>query len=347
MNDETIRVGVIGAGDTTRSRHIPKLRAIDGVEVVGVVNRTPQSSRRVADELQIPRVYDSWADMIADPEIDAVLIGTWPYMHRTLVLASLEHDKHVLTEARFAMNAQEARDMARTALERPHLVAQIVPWDPFGAEMEVEIKRLVSGGYTGGLTSVDLAIHEGFMDREAPYGWRKDRDKSGFNIMMLGAWYESLLGIAGHASSVTAVTRVNVPVRDESGTPRWTDIPDLVEVLYEVASGAVVHMRISEVSGLGPSDQVWFFGADGTLQVQFDGRGARLFGGRRGDTALSKIAEGPSLAEARREEEQFINAIRGVEEVIRTTFEDGVRYMEFTESVTRSAQSRKTVHLPL
>jgi predicted dehydrogenase len=48
-----------------------------------------------------------------------------------------------------------------------------------------------------------------------------------------------------------------------------------------------------------------------------------------------------------RVEEEFINAIRGREKVTRTRFEDGVRYMEFTEAVIRSAQSGQAVNLPL
>ena len=102
MSNETVRIGVVGAGDATRSGHIPKFRAIEGVEVVGVVNRSRQSSQRVADELGIPTVYENWRDLVADPDIDAVFIGTWPHMHRPVVLGALEHDKHVLTEARFA-----------------------------------------------------------------------------------------------------------------------------------------------------------------------------------------------------------------------------------------------------
>ena len=46
-------------------------------------------------------------------------------------------------------------------------------------------------------------------------------------------------------------------------------------------------------------------------------------------------------------EEEFISAIRGNEKVTYTSFEDGVRYMEFTEAVARSAQSGKMVRLPL
>ena len=47
-------------------------------------------------------------------------------------------------------------------------------------------------------------------------------------------------------------------------------------------------------------------------------------------------------------EEEFVNAIReALEPVTRTSFQDGVAYMEFTEAVTRSAQAKRPVSLPL
>lgn len=48
-----------------------------------------------------------------------------------------------------------------------------------------------------------------------------------------------------------------------------------------------------------------------------------------------------------RVEEEFVNAIRGREKVCRTDFTKGFHYMEFTEAVARSLQSRAAVHLPL
>ena len=44
-------------------------------------------------------------------------------------------------------------------------------------------------------------------------------------------------------------------------------------------------------------------------------------------------------------EEEFVNAIRGREKIARTNFEDGVRYMEFTDAVTRSAATGQTVEV--
>ena len=55
-----IRVGVVGAGANTRGMHIPRLQAIDGVEVVSVCNRSHASGARVAAEFGIPEVLPSW-----------------------------------------------------------------------------------------------------------------------------------------------------------------------------------------------------------------------------------------------------------------------------------------------
>ena len=51
-----IRVGLIGAGANTKLRHIPGLRAIPGVEIVSVANRSRQSGEKVAGEMEIPKV---------------------------------------------------------------------------------------------------------------------------------------------------------------------------------------------------------------------------------------------------------------------------------------------------
>ncbi|MDP6342599.1 MAG: Gfo/Idh/MocA family oxidoreductase [Alphaproteobacteria bacterium] len=68
MTDQTIRVGIIGAGGNTRAMHIPGLRDQPGVEVVAVANRTVESGQRVADEFAIPRVAADWLEIIEQRE---------------------------------------------------------------------------------------------------------------------------------------------------------------------------------------------------------------------------------------------------------------------------------------
>ena len=105
---DSIKIGLIGAGGNTKTRHIPGFQALQNVEVVSVANRSIASSRAVADEFGIPEVVNNWQDIIDDPRIDAVSIGTWPYMHCPITTAALENGKHVLCEARMALNSVEA-----------------------------------------------------------------------------------------------------------------------------------------------------------------------------------------------------------------------------------------------
>ena len=346
MTNENIRVGLIGAGANTTLMHIPGFQAIDGVEIVSVCNRSRASSQRIADEYGFPTVYESWSELIAADDTDAISIGTWPYMHRPMVLAALEHGKHVLTEARMAMDAAEAREMLAASRAHPALVTQVVP-SPLTLKVDRTIKGLIADGYLGDLLSIDLISHAGdFIDRDGPHHWRHDRDLSGYNILYMGIWYEALMRWVGPASSVSAVTRIHVPARDDAeGNRRLISVPDHVEILCEVASGPVAHMRFSAVTGLAPNDRVWLYGTEGTLRL--DVPSMTLSGGRRGDKDLSEIAIPPEKQGAWRVEEEFINAILGNESVTHTSFEDGVKYMEFTEAVARSARTGARVHLPL
>ncbi len=93
MAKDVIRIGLIGAGGNTRSRHIPGLKEQKGVEIVTVANRTPESAKKVADEFGIPKVADDWQAVLADDSVDAVCIGTWPYMHAPLSIAALKAGK--------------------------------------------------------------------------------------------------------------------------------------------------------------------------------------------------------------------------------------------------------------
>ena len=350
MTNDTIRVGIVGAGTNTTKLHIPGFQAIDGVEVAGVVNRSRESGQRVADQFGIPKVYDWWSEIVADQDVDAICIGTWPYLHHPVVLASLENDKHVMTEARMAMDTAQAAEMLEASLARPDLVTQVVP-APFTLPAEQTIQDLISDGYLGDLLSVEMVVDLGLADASAPYTWRNDRDLSGYNIMLLGAVYECLMRLVGHVSSVSALTRITVPTRaDESGTMRHTTIPDLVEVGGELPSGATVHIRFSGVTGLGPPHHIWLFGSEGTLKLEFaifDRDAIKLTGGRRGDSELAAIDMPPEKRGGWRVEAEFIGAIRGDGKITHTTFADGVRYMEFIEAVSRSAQERRAISLPL
>ena len=339
MTDTTIRVGFVGAGNNTRRHHIPKLRAQAGVELVAVANRTKESGERVAREFGIPRVDADWREVVEARDVDAVCIGTWPSLHCEATLAALGHGKHVLCEARMAMDAAEGRRMLDASRRAPDLVAQLVP-APHTLELDSTIKTLLADGYAGEVLTVDVRAtrQARFVDPAEPLHWRQDVALSGHNILNMGIWYEAMMRWVGPARRVMAMTRTAVPRRrDTAGAWRVVQVPDHVEILAELASGAVARLGFSDITALAPPSEAWIFGRDGTLRIEPDAR--RLSGGRRGDGAPGEIAIPPERRTGWRVEEEFVNAIRGREPVSHTTFEDGVRYMEFTDAVVRSAAS--------
>ena len=347
MTTDTIRIGFVGAGANTELRHIPGFKEIDGVELVSVANRTTQSGKRIADKHGLSTVYSDWVELMESDDTDAICVGTWPYMHSTMVLAALENGKHVMTEARMASNAEEAHTMLNASKAYPDLITQIVP-APHTLKVDKTIKRLIAEGYLGEILSLDMTVHQGsFLESESdnPYHWRNDRDYSGFNILQMGIWYEAMMRWVGQAESVQAITRTHLKARfDGDGQRRTITIPDHVEILCEMFSGPVARLRFSTVTGLSPSDGVWIFGSEGTLHLESPSMVLR--GGRKGDSELSVLDIPESEQAAWRVEEEFINAIRGKESITHTNFYDGVKYMEFTEAVTRSAQSGEKIVLP-
>jgi len=64
MSNKIIRIGIVGAGANTTSRHIPGLQSIDGVEIVSVCNRSRASSERVAQQFNIPKTYENWQELV-------------------------------------------------------------------------------------------------------------------------------------------------------------------------------------------------------------------------------------------------------------------------------------------
>ena len=102
---------------------------------------------------------------------------------------------------------------------------------------------------------------------------------------------------------------------------------------------------MSTVLGLAQPDSLTFFGTEGTVRLDVDS--LTLQGGRKGDDGMSEIPISPEDEGHWRVEEEFVNAIRGLEEVTHTNFVDGVKYMEFTDAVHMSARTGETVYLPL
>jgi predicted dehydrogenase len=91
-----------------------------------------------------------------------------------MTLAALEQGKHVLTEARMASTAQEARDMLAASQRHPHLVCQLTPTSTT-YKIDRVLQRLIGEGFLGELLSVELQyLQTRFANRGGELHWRHD-----------------------------------------------------------------------------------------------------------------------------------------------------------------------------
>lgn len=342
-----IRVAIIGAGHITRARHLPGFRAIPGVSVVGVCNQRRESASRVAREFGILKVYGSWEAVIDDDEVDAILIGAWPYLHCPVTLAAFDARKHVLTEARMAMNAREAQRMFDRSRESPSLTAMIVP-SPYGLTGDTYVRSLIASGFLGTLREVHVhGLNPDLADPNAPLGWRQMTKYSGFNMLTLGILYETVSRWVPHANRVMAYASKVIPHRldPETGQPARVGNPDSVQVLTTQEDGSTGVYRLSGVVYHGQGMGVALYGSEGTLV--YDLSRDEIRGARRSDPALVPLPIPPNLRGGWQVEADFIASVRGERPVTHTTFAAGVRYMQFTEAVARSSRHQQPVALPL
>ena len=201
-----------------RSHSLASPAAKTGVSRASRANRSLESSRRAADELGIRNAYANWQELLAAGGLDAVLIGTWPYMHKEITLAALDRGLHVLCQARMANDAAEAREMLAASQRHPAQVCQLVP-SSGTYRIDRALQRLLGERFVGELLSVEVEmLQRGFASFDGELDWRHDPEFSGINVLNVGGTYESAMRWLGPGNRVMAMTRVQIPTRrDEQG----------------------------------------------------------------------------------------------------------------------------------
>jgi predicted dehydrogenase len=96
--------------------HVEALRRA-GQSVVGILGSTPDKSRAAADLLGIPAAYNSFDELLRDPQVQAVHITTPNRLHFEMASAALHSGKHVVCEKPLAMNSHESGALVRLAAE--------------------------------------------------------------------------------------------------------------------------------------------------------------------------------------------------------------------------------------
>jgi len=309
------------------------------VEIVAVANSTFASSQRFCRE-HLPHAtpFKNWVDLVALRELDAVWIGTPPYMHAPVTVSALEAGRHVFCQARMAMNLEEALEMQAAARKRPHLVTMLCP-PPHGMRGDALMRKVLGEKLVGRPHQVRLqSFSSSFLDASAPVHWRQRIELSGINVLTLGIYVEVLQRWLGPIRAVTARAKIVYPLRDHYEVR----IPDMVTVLAEFDNGAEGVLEFSGVSAFAPADRLEVYGDRGTLHYDFSADTITL--GRVGERASSTLELPPALEGHWTVEKDFIAALKApAAPRPHPDFDDGVAYMRVTQAVADSIAAERRV----
>ena len=357
-NKLPIRIGIIGAGGIVKQRHLPGFAKVDDCEIVAVHNRRRANAEAVAREWKIPHVVDSPEAVYERDDINVVLIGTTPYLHRDLTLRALEAGKHVFCQARMARDLGEARDMLGAARAHPRQVTMICP-APHVDPGDRFVRQIIERGELGELRLVRFQhLSESNLQADAPFHWRMDREISGCNILTLGMYTEILQRWVGRARTVSASAVIFTRERrdPETGAMREVRIPESVVITGELVSGAHYVWTFSGVAACAPGDAIELYGTKGVLHYDVPTHRVslgRVDASRRvrpaqagPKQALEPVEIPADLRGEWRVESDFVAAIRDGAPVY-PSFEHGVAYMEFVDAVARSLSEGQSIRLPL
>jgi len=113
---EPVRIGVLGAARITPVAVVKPARQLsDHATVVAVAARDRGRARKFARKHDIPTVHESYEDLLADPNVEAVYNPLPNGLHGKWTIAALLAGKHVLCEKPFTANADEAKSVAAVA----------------------------------------------------------------------------------------------------------------------------------------------------------------------------------------------------------------------------------------
>jgi predicted dehydrogenase len=165
MSDHKLRVGVIGIGGFASIVHVPNLRKTGRAEIAAICRRNPKRLAGLKEELGVERAYTDWRQMLADVELEAVIVSTPHNAHTAPTLAALERGLHVLVEKPMALTSEDARAMV-TAAEREERVLT-VGCSSRGDSIWRTARRKLQEGLIGTLrqisvslvTNIDLEVH--------------------------------------------------------------------------------------------------------------------------------------------------------------------------------------------
>jgi predicted dehydrogenase len=151
-----VRVGVIGAGWWATFAHLPAIQSHPDAKLVAVQSRERAKAERIARDFGAQHACTGVEELLAIPELDAVIVASTPNAHFVQAKAALESGRHVLIEKPMTFTAAEAHELVELAALKKLQLLISCPWH-FTAH-GIEARRLIQSGALGEIKMISVLM---------------------------------------------------------------------------------------------------------------------------------------------------------------------------------------------
>lgn len=291
---EPIRVGIVSTSWWADLMYLPSLQNHPHAEIVAICGRNRVRADEMARKYRIPHVFTDYRTLLAEGNLQALIVATPDDLHYPITMQALEAGLHVLCEKPLALNGGQARAMweKAEAMGVKHMVLFTWRWLPHLQYLH----HLLAQGYIGRCLHCQFTFLSGYA-RSHRYEWQFDPQRGtgvlgnlGAHIIDLAHWY------VGDIANVSARLHAYYPRVDSNGQP-FAQTNDAAVLAVEFANGAQGSLQASAVAHLGAGTtalHVALHGEDGMLEVDvlYDGvtpREPRLRGVRHDEKGLQLL----------------------------------------------------------
>jgi predicted dehydrogenase len=353
MNTEpNIRIGIIGAGNIGNV-HMNTLEKLPDVELSAVMDVYKPFAEARAKEHQISKIYSTSEGLLADPDIDAVVISVSNEWHAPIAVQALQAGKHVLLEKPMAIDVNSAKQIIEAERQAGKVV--MIPHQLRWESLSMQVKEQAEKGAFGEIYHAKT----GWVRRKGIPGWGTwftQMDKSGGGPLIdLGVHMLDLtLYLMGNPKPVSVFGATYAefgPKKRGIGvwrTSNWNghyDVEDLATALIKLDNGATLSLDVSWAALVETDSQpyVQLLGTEGGASIRGT-KGkllAELFD-READIELGipDSDEGSRVRMSR----HFIDCIREGKQPI-TSVMSGYTNLLILDAIYRSSQTGREIQL--
>jgi predicted dehydrogenase len=274
MSGETVRIGVIGAGDISHY-HLGGLQAAGGADVRVISGRTAERIAPVAQQYGIPDIETDYRAVLARDDIDAVMILTPENSHEEIAVAAAEAGKAMMVQKPVADTIGSCERLIEAA-ERAGVNLQVSYMHRYFEEV-VYARDLIRSGQFGEIHTVRMrnATPGAIM----PWYYDPAVVKGGVVFSLGSHGIDLIQHLVGAIEDVSARTATMLRERTFSNDEVVTDIEleDIAFATYRMKNGIVVE---HEMSGCEKK------GTDRFLVEIYSENGTMLLRGPRGPLAI-------------------------------------------------------------